>query len=105
MVEATEAAKRSKSGELLGTGRRKTAVARVRVKPGSGTITSSFTILLDIESAGLTTATDLYLSFRIAPVVRLDAGAEQILGLGSVLLLLTVRRIARRGARRAAAAG
>jgi small subunit ribosomal protein S9 len=39
MVEATEAAKRSKSGELLGTGRRKTAVARVRVKPGSGTIT------------------------------------------------------------------
>ncbi len=30
---------KSKSGDTLGTGRRKTAVARVRVRPGSGRIT------------------------------------------------------------------
>jgi small subunit ribosomal protein S9 len=34
-----EAAKISKANDSLGTGRRKTSVARVRVRPGKGTIT------------------------------------------------------------------
>ena len=36
---ATAEAKKSAANDFLGTGRRKTSVARVRIRPGSGTIT------------------------------------------------------------------
>src|SRR5580698_7122820 len=39
MVATKEAKKVSGAGDVLGTGRRKTSVARVRVRAGSGTIT------------------------------------------------------------------
>ena len=42
MAAATKEKKKdkvSKANDILGTGRRKTSVARVRVRPGKGTIT------------------------------------------------------------------